>query len=212
MVLGSHRSGTSMIAGMLHLLGVNMGDGHLMPPTPANPKGHYEDMRFYRLNETVVTDWKNPTLWDDEDIREAYWDLADEIGMKCSVWGIKDPRMCITGGMMVEEFTGGGTEVRMIIVDRDIKAMTASMNKRDGLSLVDSARIHETYLAARDKLIKESEGNGIKTIRMVYEDVLDNPTGCAANLASFCFGDEMPSSGVVSAAAKFVDVGLNRNG
>ena len=42
LILGSGRSGTSMIAGILHKAGYFMGD-NLYPPRSANPKGFFEN-------------------------------------------------------------------------------------------------------------------------------------------------------------------------
>jgi hypothetical protein len=40
-VLGMHRSGTSALTGMLHHLGVALGE-HLMPASADNPRGYWE--------------------------------------------------------------------------------------------------------------------------------------------------------------------------
>ena len=47
-VLGVYGSGSSAVAGILHHLGVMMGE-KLIPATPANPKGHFEDAEFRRM-------------------------------------------------------------------------------------------------------------------------------------------------------------------
>ena len=41
-ILGMHRSGTSLTAGILHLLGVNMGD-RLLPADKFNAQGYFEN-------------------------------------------------------------------------------------------------------------------------------------------------------------------------
>jgi hypothetical protein len=52
-ILGSGRSGTSMLAGMLHSTGYYMGD-QLLPPTSSNPKGYFEDRALNNLNEDLL--------------------------------------------------------------------------------------------------------------------------------------------------------------
>jgi len=52
-VLGSGRSGTSMVAGTLCAAGYHMGD-HLLPATSANPKGFFEDRAINELNEDLL--------------------------------------------------------------------------------------------------------------------------------------------------------------
>lgn len=50
-VLGSPRSGTSLTAGVLQALGVDMGD--IRPPDSQNPKGYYEDRTFLALGKLI---------------------------------------------------------------------------------------------------------------------------------------------------------------
>ena len=52
-VLGMHRSGTSMIASILNKLGVSMGKV-MLGKTPSNPLGHFEDKDFYNLNRKIL--------------------------------------------------------------------------------------------------------------------------------------------------------------
>jgi hypothetical protein len=53
LILGSGRSGTSMVAGALSGAGYYMGP-HLMPPTPSNPKGYYESNDIQDINEKIL--------------------------------------------------------------------------------------------------------------------------------------------------------------
>ena len=48
LVLGTPRSGTSCVAGILHKLGVRMSLGDFVPASPANPTGFWEDAEFVR--------------------------------------------------------------------------------------------------------------------------------------------------------------------
>lgn len=53
LILGSGRSGSSMLAGALSRAGYYMGD-HLLSPTEANPKGFFEDQEINRMNEELL--------------------------------------------------------------------------------------------------------------------------------------------------------------
>src|SRR5580700_7972119 len=61
-VLGMHRSGTSALAGMLHHLGVALGN-RLMPATSDNPRGYWEHAEIVAANERLLASlgWG----WDD---------------------------------------------------------------------------------------------------------------------------------------------------
>jgi hypothetical protein len=54
LILGSGRSGTSMLAGSLRLAGYYMG-AHLIPADETNPKGFFEDDEINAINEALLT-------------------------------------------------------------------------------------------------------------------------------------------------------------
>ncbi len=53
LVLGMHRSGTSLISRSLKIFGAEHGN-NLLPFTQGNAKGHWEDQDFYVLNEEML--------------------------------------------------------------------------------------------------------------------------------------------------------------
>ena len=60
-VVGLRRSGSSMTAGILHTLGIRMGDV-LHGPSPSNEKGHFEDRKLQALMDRIVGQWNNPRI------------------------------------------------------------------------------------------------------------------------------------------------------
>lgn len=56
LILGSGRSGTSMLSGILHQAGYFMGD-KLYPGIPSNPKGFFEWREINRINELILADY-----------------------------------------------------------------------------------------------------------------------------------------------------------
>src|SRR5262249_18384300 len=55
-VAGMHRSGTSMIAKLLHLGGIDFGSHEeMLPPSEHNPDGYWERARFVALNDALLT-------------------------------------------------------------------------------------------------------------------------------------------------------------
>ena len=52
-VLGNHRCGSSCMAGVLHKMGINMGDV-MLGAHSSNPLSHFEDMGFVLINDTMV--------------------------------------------------------------------------------------------------------------------------------------------------------------
>src|SRR5262245_57953734 len=54
-VLGMHRSGTSVAARLMNLLGIDLGvEEHLLGPQPDNPKGFWEYQPILALNEELL--------------------------------------------------------------------------------------------------------------------------------------------------------------
>lgn len=53
LILGSGRSGTSMLAGLFARSGYFMGDD-LIPPRDTNPKGFFEEAKINQLNEDII--------------------------------------------------------------------------------------------------------------------------------------------------------------
>ena len=61
-VLGMHRSGTSALTGLLHRLGVVLGE-HLLPASEDNPRGYWENADIVAVHERLMASlgW----TWDD---------------------------------------------------------------------------------------------------------------------------------------------------
>ena len=59
MVVGEGRCGTSAVAGILHHLGVFMGED-FVPPNHTNVYGHWEDIDFHDLTKNVWNEWRGP--------------------------------------------------------------------------------------------------------------------------------------------------------
>ena len=107
-VLGG-RSGTSLVARQLNLLGVYLGaEENLMPANEANERGFWEHEKIVDINDAILARydraWPNnislPDGWLDdgkvEDLREAALALVREEFANAPLWGWKDPRACVT--------------------------------------------------------------------------------------------------------------------
>lgn len=108
-ILGMHRSGTSLLARCLALLGVDLGpDDHLLPATKFNPTGFWEHEAVVTLNDEILATfggtwrdlpalpdgWERDTRLDPLREKAAAILAADFAGRES--WGFKDPRTCIT--------------------------------------------------------------------------------------------------------------------
>lgn len=132
-VMGMHRSGTSLISGILHKSGIVMGQNKNFNPPPSieNPKGYFENYEFRKLNDAIlktskysVLEW-NPKFrdiektWSKRSLKgKLYGELTTgrsiiKLKMKMLLlnnskrykkWGWKDPRQMLTAEQWFKVF------------------------------------------------------------------------------------------------------------
>ncbi|WP_071676046.1 sulfotransferase family protein [Nioella nitratireducens] len=153
-VLGMHRSGTSLLAGSLHDAGVYMGHT-LNTGFQFNPKGLWEAPAVLYMHESLLE--QNGGNWRDPPEPQLEWgklhlsvrDLFIESRQGHPLWGFKDPRtlFALEGWLEVLD------DVRLIGIFRHPASVAASLANRNGID-VDSAlalwrRYNERLLHAR---------------------------------------------------------------
>jgi O-antigen biosynthesis protein len=97
-ITGMHRSGTSLTSSLMESAGVNVGT-RLMGASPANPKGHFENLDFVEFHEHALLSQDLPRegwiVQQEISITQQLRDEAKSIVEKNSTsrfWGWKDPR------------------------------------------------------------------------------------------------------------------------
>jgi len=101
-VVGFHRSGTSMLTRMLHKAGLFVGD-RLLGAVPSNPHGHYEDEEVLGFHDKVLEsngcNWMFSGDADNLIMSEAAqrWmrTFVGRRNTRYANWGFKDPRVCL---------------------------------------------------------------------------------------------------------------------
>jgi GT2 family glycosyltransferase/SAM-dependent methyltransferase/tetratricopeptide (TPR) repeat protein len=147
-VLGMHRSGTSLLANLLTSLGVDLGHD-LVPADSNNPAGYWEQLDINRTQDRLLSRlnkhwtgqaWMNPfpLAWDQlpqtERIQfkqELAAIVRREIGQSKGVWGFKDPRTCRLWPLWDDVFAEIGIEPLCILALRHPAAVVESLVKRD---------------------------------------------------------------------------------
>lgn len=179
LVLCLHRSGSSATAGVMHHLGIHMGD-LLGVPVPSNPKGHFESIPFWEMNQEILrslgcTSFQPPLR---ETIRQSDFPednirrfLASQIK---PVWGLKDPVTVITFEIW-RPYLEEVADITYVFVRRSFEASVRSLAYRDHLSLEEANRILTLYLNNlnyyRHLLSQENQD----IIDVSFEDLLNNP-------------------------------------
>jgi len=134
LVLGMHRSGTSLVSAILHTLGVNMGE-RFRPPDAHNSTGYYEDLDWRDLNQSILkhcgASWYRlpaPTR-----LANARWEFNTQIERLVErksispLWGFKDPRTAITIPIIAPYLPA---DTRFIFIRRDMPEVVASLMRR----------------------------------------------------------------------------------
>jgi hypothetical protein len=106
-VAGMHRSGTSMVARMIHASGVYFGPERILAQSfPDNEGGFWENVDFVTLNDAVLKDlggtWDTPPplpeTWNNNGLDPVRNRALDQISRLSGLqqWGWKDPRSSLT--------------------------------------------------------------------------------------------------------------------
>ncbi|QDX82040.1 hypothetical protein B9N43_12760 [Denitratisoma sp. DHT3] len=198
-VLGMHRSGTSAVTRLLHVLGLDVGD-HLLPPRQDNPEGFFEDAGVVDLDRRLLNQrrsaWYLPVdtaAWsaaadcqgaDRAELaaleEEARALLADRLAARAD-WLVKDPRLCLLLPFWLERLAerGAAGAARFVWVLRHPDNVAASLAARDGFSL-DHGR--QLWLAYNLAILRHLQGREVWLLD--YDQLLARPLDCAARLAA----------------------------
>lgn len=144
-ILGMHRSGTSVLSAGLEALGVEFGE-NLIPPRPDNPKGYWEDARLVAFNDGVLSlcgfssgdvglsSRRVLGVERFEEIVQQAMALLTELLAGKALLGIKDPRMPRLMPIWQAAFDALGLWVDYVIAARHPLSVAESLAARDHLS------------------------------------------------------------------------------
>lgn len=145
-VLGMHRSGTSALAGVLARLGCALPE-QVMPANEFNPKGFYESIGAYNLNDALLrlegsawSDWRPLALdWLETEVgrrelaRGAQM-LEEEFAAE-PLFVLKDPRICRLLPYWTRLFAQTGIAPFYIHTHRSPMEVARSLERREGWPL-----------------------------------------------------------------------------
>ena len=191
LVLGMHRSGTSATAGLLRILGLDLGS-RLMPPGADNPKGFWENLAVVGINESLLAGLDRH--WDDvrelpgdwqstapaNDARRAIDGLVDDEFAASTLWAAKDPRLCRTAPLWRDALQARGIRPTFLLVVRHPEEVIASLGDRSGAGLPELSRL----LWLRHLIEAEQASRGFRRCLVVYEDLLADWRGCVDRIAA----------------------------
>lgn len=212
-VLGMHRSGTSMVTRILNLLGASLGpEEYIVAPDAKNPAGYWERADVFGINEELLRaagkSWDRPDGFDPASVPAEAIQLFHERARAIvanlnpfTPWVMKDPRLCILFPLwrpMLER-------PLCLVACRNPIDVAHSLRARDGIPLHRGLALWELY--TRSALAATMD---VPRLLVSYDAILADPAVVTrrmlADLASRgATGLRWPDTG---ASAGFVDPGL----
>jgi len=198
-VLGPQRGGTSLTAGIIHKLGVSLGE-QFRTTNNANPRGYYEHtpvQQFCRAAYWMPSLAPRGTFAERvAEFRRLMLARRDSAGML----GIKHPFL----GLMVPEIEAACPNVRFVRVTRPAAESIRSLVKlgwcrRDGAEQMTHA-VNARIAAA---MVTRQH------LRLTFRDVVNDPAGSVARIATYLAIEPTPEQ--TAAAIGHVDPSLWRN-
>ena len=164
-ILGMHRSGTSLVAGSLQAAGLHLGT--VNEQAPFNRKGNKENVRIRELNDAMLdrngASWKKPPAcqiaWRHADSRRARLLLRPYLSAG-RAWGFKDPRTIWT----VEGWLRLLPDAQLIGVFRHPALVAQSLVARTGALSVSPGEAFELWRAYNAELLRLKHKHGFPLV------------------------------------------------
>lgn len=215
MVLGMHRSGTSMLARLLNMMGVYFGpEGVGTGANEENPKGFWERKDVRALNDALLLaadcDWNRVASFDPSKVPEAALEDFRKKAGKLVLdmdghrpWFLKEPRLCLLFSIWRPLL-----EAPVCVhIYRDPQEVAKSLFHRNQIPLEIGTALWERYV--RDAL---RHAHGLPTVQVGYAELMADPMVALARIyedlvAVGVVGLRMPG---VTEVQAFVDAKLYR--
>jgi hypothetical protein len=196
-VLGMHRSGTSLAAQLVRACGWHLGDDdELLGPRTDNADGFFERADVQLLNDQVLAEaasaWWDPPLTqelpDNPGLVSEIMKIVDGIASQAGGrrFAIKDPRIAILWHYWGEVLP----DARILLAVRHPIEAASSLHARDGLPMEVGLALWRAYTEA-----SISAALGRDSYVLGYEDVVTAPDGSVARLAQWLGVDAPPDLG-----------------
>ena len=190
LILGMHRSGTSAMAGISHLLGAAAPAG-MIEPAADNPLGYWEPLAISVLNETIFG--KLGCAWFDSlSFYTANIDAASrrELAAHCtsalrkefgdaSLFVMKDPRLSLVVDLWLPIFAALDVAVAPVLALRHPAEVASSLRRRDGMPMEIAAPLWLHYT-----LEAERRTRGRPRAVLSYDRLLQDWRGSFARLGA----------------------------
>ena len=196
LVLGTPRSGTSCVAGILSNLGIFMGD-NLIEADPMNPLGFFQDVEFEELFDDLDT-WM-PTNITMDKFHTRRKKLVALIQKRVNLnldWGVK-----FKHAPFVVPLFESITPVKLIVTERNIHSSIASLNAWSEPHDQDPTQVINRATNRISQVVNETSS---PILKVNFDNLLLNPEIEVKKIAGFIGRDSTPE------AVEFVKPALKR--
>jgi len=215
-LLGMHRSGTSLMARVLNLLGVSLGPPeYLIKPGAANPKGFWEHKPIVKINEKILSalggSWQHvpsyASCWETSSAFDRLKEQAREVIHRdfafAETWGWKDPRTCLTLPFWQQLLP----TMRYVICIRNPIDVSHSLAHRDGFPIEKGVYLWLNYLH-----LAFTHTQGLPRVVVFFEDIVESWQSQLGPLSHFIGKPESAAViGVQTAIQGFIDKKLHHH-
>ncbi|MFD2672022.1 glycosyltransferase [Marinicrinis sediminis] len=192
-ILGMHRSGTSMLMRILHLLGLEIGrDEDIVSYGEDNPEGFWEHRGIVEIHEKILQEMNRG--WDSIAPMQQDWlrkpsiieykkELVELVKKEFSdaiVWGWKDPRTCILLPLWQEIFEILDIDVSYVISLRNPLDVANSLHKRNEINKEYGIALWYYYMM---NVLEYTKGCRNKPVE--YDALIENTESTIKELADF---------------------------
>ena len=162
LVLGMHRSGTSMLTRALHAHGCAL-SRELLGANVSNPSGHWESRVAIDIDDRLLDGLGRS--WDDlRELPDGWLSSDDALAAKQRIkilvnedfknetlWVIKEPRMCRLAPLWIDAITEMGFKVKVVIAIRPAPEVALSLLRRDGIATSDGLLLWMHHLLEAER-------------------------------------------------------------
>ena len=185
-VLGMHRSGTSLISNYLKNKGINFGC-NLLPAARDNPSGFFEDIDIAQFNESVLyvlnlpyNSIRNFPFFHNETVIQYGSELLKEKLINTNLFSFKDPRTARLINLWERIFNKLDCNFKFVFIFRNPISVAKSLYARNSIPFIKSYYMYlQHYIQAlhytkdKEKYFEDYE-KLLKNNNIEHEKVVDN--------------------------------------
>lgn len=218
LILGMHRSGTSLLSRSLSLAGIDLGPTEsMLAARDDNPLGFFEQQAVVELNDELLRavgrDWSHPQplrpgcLGEKSllSLRRRLGRTVDQLFLQRATaeqaqrpppFAVKDPRLCLLLPLWRDVLRDLNVELRVIVVRRPAAEVIGSLRSRHGWS---ASRANGVYLANIIALMHHTVD--LQPVVVDFGDLLADPRRIVGEIFAD-LGCALSADGVGAAADK----------